>query len=966
MLQRKRWTQAEGMKRLVIIAWSLSRYAAASGDTYGNTTSLCIDAYIGDRMCDHVNNNEECGYDGGDCCPCDCDGCSSSSSFNYHAGYVTSLDGGFRCLNPESDCVDRVAVMYPDCAGYLSVGNGECDRMNNNEACSYDGGDCCPCDCDGCSSSDDYDSSSDLAISCLNPDSDCVDERVALYTNCTATLSELGDGKCDLRNNNDACDYDRGDCCSCDCSSTKPYMCGSSSSSSFFSSSYFHDGFHCVNPTSICVSEIVAEYPTCTGDLAYFGDKVCNDENNNESCGYDGGDCCPCTNLPTSASLSHLDFAYNCLDPDSGDERYGCEVPQVIRRCPAEGRQKWVIETLTQAQDLAETIYCSGGSFEVEWVGNVAVDRTISVVEGTVLNITGVGTSATMDASGSVLPLAVVNASLHMSDLHVSNGKGVLGGAVFASSSSTLTFNRTGFVGNAVTGNGGALFLTDDSRAFFSGGTELSYNTADVFGGAVYATNRSGVTWEHDTIFSGNTAGVAGGALAVLGGGSGSWTGNTSLYNNTAVGTGGGVYVGYNGRCSWTGTTSFSANQALDGGGMCVESGDVSWAGTTSFSDNKAEDWGGAIYAIDATVAWTRSTNFFGNSARPSDGAVGAGSGGALHISNAEVFWNAPTLFRDNLSGTGGGLYIEDGSRIEWSASTTFTSNYASAQGGAVGSTALETGFSSLSEGTLASFGSQTSYGNSSYSDSDYSDTYSSSSFYSGYSNASSYSYSNASSYYASSSYSIPTSARQSFLTIKHTTSFVNNSCRMNGGGMSLLGGLSTTFNSGHMDFSENFAGAAGGAVYISSVSEGPAFFGVTFTSNTAQAGGGVFVTGSGTAVVDGDKFPTTFDTCTFVNNSAQATGGAVESAAGVDVFENTIFRGNTARVGGGLRLAGTTDIRNCTFEENSSELNGGTAIFNMGLTAVISDSTFQGNAFDCAPGTFRNFSSVSETVTAE
>ena len=34
---------------------------------YLNNTRDCVESYISDGWCDDTNNNEECGYDGGDC-----------------------------------------------------------------------------------------------------------------------------------------------------------------------------------------------------------------------------------------------------------------------------------------------------------------------------------------------------------------------------------------------------------------------------------------------------------------------------------------------------------------------------------------------------------------------------------------------------------------------------------------------------------------------------------------------------------------------------------------------------------------------------------------------------------------------------------------------------------------------------------------------------------------------------------
>ena len=52
----------------------------------------CIDSFIGDLWCDPQNNNEECTYDGGDCCENTC--------FDYtNATNYCGIDG-YNCLDP--------------------------------------------------------------------------------------------------------------------------------------------------------------------------------------------------------------------------------------------------------------------------------------------------------------------------------------------------------------------------------------------------------------------------------------------------------------------------------------------------------------------------------------------------------------------------------------------------------------------------------------------------------------------------------------------------------------------------------------------------------------------------------------------------------------------------------------------------------------------------------------------------
>ncbi|CAM9723452.1 unnamed protein product, partial [Laminaria digitata] len=52
-------------------------------------------------------------------------------------------------------------------------------------------------------------------------------------------------------------------------------------------------------------------YPECAEDkLLSVGDGLCTSENNNEACGYDGGDCCLCTCRSRACAISEFD----CFD----------------------------------------------------------------------------------------------------------------------------------------------------------------------------------------------------------------------------------------------------------------------------------------------------------------------------------------------------------------------------------------------------------------------------------------------------------------------------------------------------------------------------------------------------------------------------------------------------------------------------------------------------------------------------
>ena len=82
----------------------------------------CVDgvfyAMIGDGYCNDETNNEDCNYDGGDCCG---------------TCVITNQCSECECLGGVSGNGDSSAAL----------GNGYCDDETNNADCYYDGLDCC-------------------------------------------------------------------------------------------------------------------------------------------------------------------------------------------------------------------------------------------------------------------------------------------------------------------------------------------------------------------------------------------------------------------------------------------------------------------------------------------------------------------------------------------------------------------------------------------------------------------------------------------------------------------------------------------------------------------------------------------------------------------------------------------------------------------------------------------------------
>ncbi|CAM9351668.1 unnamed protein product, partial [Laminaria digitata] len=277
-------------------------------------------------------SNPATDYDGGDCCECTC---VSTADFTCGDGG----NGGFSCLDPSAACVDDDDVTtlpttetFSDSPGTTTdtpcssafTSDGDCDEVNNNEECGYDGGDCCECTC---VSTVDFTCGLDIfgGFACIDPNAPCVDdddffgfdddeEMSASYSFlsflCIQQLN--GDGACDPDQNMEECGYDGGDCCECTCDSDE-LPCGS------------NGGFDCIDPRADCsmddgllssnaVASTTTSYPVCA--TRNFSDAYCDERNNNEECGYDGGDCCECTCVDTGEFVCG-DYGFACVDPSA-------------------------------------------------------------------------------------------------------------------------------------------------------------------------------------------------------------------------------------------------------------------------------------------------------------------------------------------------------------------------------------------------------------------------------------------------------------------------------------------------------------------------------------------------------------------------------------------------------------------------------------------------------------------------
>lgn len=757
-----------------------------------------------------------------------------------------------------------IKVAAQDCdADPAKLGDTYCDAEYNIPSCAYDGGDCCNCTCVN-------DHSYHLCgeypgFTCLDPScSDEVLEAVLLYPNCTGSLQLVGDHFCHEGYNNPSCGYDGGDCCNCTCVDEPDDPCG-------------ENGFNCLDPA--CVDEVSPYRDTCTGDIVTAANGQCDEENNNASCGYDGGDCCLCTCADYSMYKCGAFPGFNCLDPDAPQELYECqETPVVTTTCSPETQTAWVVEDLETATALAEIISCSHGAFDVEWRSTVAVGRAFYIANGTSVNITGVGSNAGMDGQQAKTRLFTVdNASLHISNMRLMNGNASVGGAI-AAARSTVTLERTYVVGNNASTFGGALYVDDVTNVSLIGETRFVENYAAEDGGAVYLDDAARVSCTGKTFFVNNSADDNGGAVVLLGGSSILWDDDVVFSGNWAGGGGGAVY-GKISKVSGDGEVIFSNNRGYFGGAMYIFDFHVSGTHTATFTDNHATFGGGAVDASNSSISWSGNVMFAGNS---------GSSGAALSLTTSTVSWDGELaqFIRNEAWDEGGALYAEDGSVVTWSAATNFSHNTAYSpptdgysedkDGGAI---FVTEGSSIVGEGVTTFEANAGSRGGA-------------------------------------------VCVVNGTLTLKGNTSFSNNNATADGGAVYVTDGSSVSWHGSTVFVGNEALGGEGGGLYSTANSS------VSWSSQTLFSQNRANISSGGAISVDSSASVSWTAETTFIGNEADR-GGALflDSSANVSWTARTIFVGNEADRGGAvfigyastLTWSGSTD-----FTANLASSDGG------------------------------------------
>lgn len=332
-----------------------------------------------------------------------------------------------------------------------------------------------------------------------------------------------------------------------------------------------------------------------------------------------------------------------------------------------------VVKDYGGVQGLAESVNCSGGSFEVEWVGSVIVEETIRIFGGTTLSITGAadGTSIANGANMTSL-FEVDGGTLHLSHLSLVGGTGKRGGAIYATdafltAASCILSNNTGV-------HGGGAYLDNTTFEVFN--SSFNYNVAPGTGGAMHM-RASNVTVGERVLLESNEA-SSGGALYIAGMSIITLAGdNISFARNAATVYGGGAAYIDSSSVLIHGDVSFSANHAnSDGGALYVSVSVVDIAGSTLWENNTAGDRGGSLATFQSKMMVQPSGNasFVDNAATY--------SGGAAYLSNSTLLFNDGVVFAGNVAGENGGAVYSDLSDITIAETAVWKDNSAGNEGG--------------------------------------------------------------------------------------------------------------------------------------------------------------------------------------------------------------------------------------------------------------------------------------------
>lgn len=572
-------------------------------------------------------------------------------------------------------------------------------------------------------------------------------------------------------------------------------------------------------------------------------------------------------------------------------------------------------EAIINANNDAATIPdCIAGTGADTIVFSGAVG-TITVATATLPNITDVdgliidgGGTVTVDGGGAFRIFNVTGGAFTVQNITLSNGQvngngGAIlyaGGVGLTVSSSTFNANRT--ITNAVN-NGGAIYHTAGTFSVSNSTFDGNYTQND--GGAVYIANGTGTMTITDSVFTNqnNAATDNGPALHLLAGtleiNGGNFTGNS-----TTNGDGGAIFQ--DGGSLTVGNTSpvTFTNNSSSGNGGAISNDAGTLIVTGNFTGNSGS-YGGAIFYTTAAGTFTVSNSTFTNNTAVIGNAGAIRSGGNFTLTNS--------TFTNNSAVVNGGAIWHTTNSLSISGST-FDGNYSSGlgDGGAI--------YLVSAAGTVTV--DNTNFNNQNNAGID-----------------------DGAGIYIDGT--IPGGAVMEI----NGGGFTGNTASGNGGGIAVgANGTLTVGNTSGVNFSNNTAGAGGGAIYHN----GTSAFSVSNSTfqNNAALNGGAILTANVLARLD-------LSNSTFTGNTAQDDGGAIVNNANPTTVTGSLFQNNSVTSlapntdGGAIQntaAADGTTIRLSTFIGNSvtntndNNARGG-AIANSGTNFVLANVTFSGNS---------------------
>jgi len=597
--------------------------------------------------------------------------------------------------------------------------------------------------------------------------------------------------------------------------------------------------------------------------------------------------------------------------------------------------------------------------------------QTITLTNGH-LNVTddlmilGGISNITIDAASSSRIFNIATGeTVRISRLTLTNGQSVQGGAISAAGSGTTALFEVNFNNNSATGVGGGAIYNVDDTMYITGSNFFANSAtgASGSGGAVLAV--AGTTAFSSSTFTQNVANRAGGAIETIDGTifvTDSTIGGTGMDGNVAgpVGTaapgnGGGIHVtGSAGTGVYLSNTDVLGNYAArEGGGLWNQAGatmsvrngslvanNTAAGNAVGFGGGGVFNNGGGLNVLDSTVSnntasgtagsggglFTTAGTLYLNNATV-NGNVANRAGGGIEVTNGLTFIRNSTLGGATVAdgniagpsgsavpGNGGGLHVTGGSATVVIEGSTVRNNVAAQEGGGLwnqaGSTMRVRGMTVVSENTAAGNAADDGGGG---------------------------------------------IFNNGGLMILNDTTLANNAAtgtNGSGGGLFTLGGSTLMFDSTVNSNTAAFAGgglAVTGGAYlgvnnstVGGVSTGQGNVAGNFLASTTGLGGGVYVSGSGSAaVINGSDVD---------NNTATTSGGGIHVAlSGFSRVENnTSVSNNRATLagsqGGGVYTLGRFVAIDAAFGDNAAQLSGGGLYVGSTGTAKVNTSTFMSN----------------------